>query len=110
MNTIATMTNDQATEAMIRIASATSTICEDSDVQTILNDLSNSKDQNIIVAIPKFLPRIVTLAFKKHKGDLYELVSAMSQTPVSEVGKLTFGETVDIIKANVDVLKGFFTL
>ena len=110
MNTIATMTNDKATEAMIRIASAASAICEDADVQTVLDDLSNSKEQNIIVAIPKFLPKIVTLAFKKHKDDMYELVSAMSDMPVSEIGKLTFGETVDIIKANVDVLKGFFTL
>lgn len=110
MNTIATMTNDQATEAMIRIASSASVICEDADVQNVLNELSESKDKNIIVAIPKFLPRIITLAFKKHRNDMYELVSAMSGIAVEAVGGLTFGETVDIIKANLDVLKGFFTL
>lgn len=108
MNTISTMPNDQATEAMIRISGAVSAICEDEDVRNLLVDLSESKDKNIVVAIPKYLPKFVTLAFRTHKNDLYEIVSALNQISVDEVGKLSFGETIASIKANLDVLKGFF--
>lgn len=109
MSTISTMSNDQAAEAMIRISGAATVICEDSEVQDIITRLSNSEDKNLIAAIPKFLPQVTALALKKHRNDLYEIVSALNGISVDEVGKLSFGETVATIKANLDVLKGFFT-
>ena len=106
---ISEMTNDQAADAMIRISGVATSICKDKDVQDLLVKLSESREENVITAIPKFLPQITALALKKHKNDLYEIISALNQISVDEVGKMSFGETVNTIKANFDTLKDFFT-
>ena len=106
--TLDQMTNDQAAEAMVRISSAAVAICEDEDVQKALHELSEAKENDVISAIPKFLPMFTSLALKKHRSNLYEIVSALTDKPVQEVGKMKFGETVSAIKDNIDTLKGFF--
>lgn len=104
---IATMNNDQATDAMIRISNALSFICEDKEVTDFINELSNAEDEDVLTAIPKYLPRITAFACKRHKESVYDIVSALSGK--SDVGNMNFLETVRIIREDWGLLRDFFT-
>ena len=104
------MTNDQATEAIIRIAPAISNICDDSEMLTLIDDLGKLGDMNLLTAVGKLLPKFTTLALKTHKNDLYEIIGALQMKPTEQVGGMNFAETLKAIKESYDdVLAGFFT-
>lgn len=107
---ISEMTNDQATDAIIRIAPAISNICEDTEMLTIIEDLQKFGEMNLLTAVGKLLPKITTLALKNHKHDVYEIIGALQQKPTEQVGKMNFAETLKAAKESYDdVLAGFFT-
>lgn len=106
--TISQMSNDQATEAMVKISSALGPICEDKDVMALMNDLGENKHEDLMTIIPKYLPRFAMLAFQRHKGDLYEIISAISGVDSKEVGKMNFKETIGVISENWEDLRTFF--
>lgn len=107
---ISEMTNDQATEALIRISTPLSNICDDEEMLSILDDLKALGDMNLLTAIGKLLPKIVTYGLKKHKGDVYEIIGALQMTPTQEVGNMNFAETIKAFRDSYDdVLSGFFT-
>ena len=107
---ISEMTNDQATDAMVRISAALGFICEDEEMLSIIDDLQNLGNTPIVTAIPKVLPKFSSLAFRKHKDSLYEIIGALCQTSRKEVGKMNFKETISLIKESYDdILRDFFT-
>lgn len=107
---ISEMTNDQATEAMIRLSTAFSAICEDEAMLGIVDELQNMGNTPLLKAIPKLLPKFVTLAFVKHKNHLYEIVGALCQKTVQQVGEMNFKETVALVKDSYDeILHDFFS-
>ena len=107
---ISEMTNDQATEAIIRIATPISNICDDEAMLEIIDDLGKMGEMNLLTAVGKLLPKIVTCALKTHKNDLYEIVGALQMEPSAKVGKMNFAETLRAVKDSYDdVLAGFFT-
>lgn len=107
---ISEMTNDQATEAILRIAPAISNICDDSEMMDIIDDLKKFGDMDLLPAIGKILPKIATYALKEHKHDLYEIIGALQMKPAEEVGKMNLAETIKAVKESYDdILAGFFT-
>lgn len=107
---ISEMTNDQATDALIRISGPFENICGDDDVTEALNEISKLSGQPLIRAVGKIIPFFTDLLLKKHKMDLYEIISALTMKPVSSVGKMNFKETVEIIQESYDdILRDFFT-
>lgn len=106
--TLSQMSNDQATEAMVRISSAFGFICEDEDVVALLGELKENQNENLITAVPKYLPRFTMLAFRRHKDSLYEIVSAISGVDKKDVGAMNFKATVNVIAENWDDLRAFF--
>ena len=107
---ISEMTNDQATDAIIRIAPAISNICEDTEMLTIIDDLQKFGEMNLLTAVGKLLPKITTLALKNHKHDVYEIIGALQMKPTAQVGKMNFAETIKAVKESYDdILAGFFT-
>lgn len=107
---ISEMTNDQATDAMVRISVAFGSICEDSEMSSMIDELEKMGNTPIVTAIPKVLPKFALLAFRKHKDDLYEIVGALSAKNKSEVGAMNFKETIALIKDSYDEILGdFFT-
>lgn len=106
--TIAQMTNDQATEAMVRISAVLGPIFEDKDVIALVNDLGDNKHENLMTLIPKYLPKLTLLAFQRHKDNLYEIVSAISGVGKKDVGTMNFKQTVAIIAESWDDLRAFF--
>lgn len=104
------MTNDQATDALIRISGPFESICGDDEVSEALNEISGMGDEPFIRAIGRMVPMLTGLLFKKHKQDLYEIVSALTMKPVSQIGKMNFKETVNTIQESYDdILRDFFT-
>lgn len=107
---ISEMTNDQATEAILRIAPPISNICEDEEMLGIIDDLQKFGDMDLFPAIGRVLPKIVTYALKSHKNDLYEIIGALQMIPAAQVGKMNFAETLKAVKESYDdILAGFFT-
>ena len=107
---ISEMSNDQASEALIRLAQPLSNICDDEEIVDIFNEAGKVDNVPMVMAIGRLLPRIVMYAFKKHKADLYEVVGALLMIPAAKVGEMNFAETLTAVKDSYDdVLAGFFT-
>lgn len=107
---ISEMNNDQATDAMIRISGPFESICGDDDVTEALDKIAKMGDEPFIKAIGAIIPMLTTTILKKHRADLYEIISALTMAPVSKVGKMNFKETVNILQDSYDdILRDFFT-
>ena len=107
---ISEMTNDQATDALIRIATPISNICDDEEMLGIVDDLAKMGEMSLTTAVGRILPKVTTYALKKHKNDLYEIIGALQMKPTALVGKMNFAETIKAVKESYDdILAGFFT-
>lgn len=107
---ISEMTNDQATECLIRISAPFGAICEDDEILTVLDEYNKMKNQPFIKAVGKLIPKLVACALVKHKEDLYEIVGALTFKPIEAVAKDNFVQTVKVFRDSYDeVLKDFFT-
>ena len=106
---ISEMTNDQASEAMIRLTGAFSAVCEDDEMVKLMDELSKMEGRTILDAIKGIIPRFVSFALSKHKAELYEIVGALQMIPSGEVGKMNFLQTVSAIRNSIDeVVTSFF--
>lgn len=106
---ISEMTNDQASEAMIRLTGAFSAVCEDDEMIKLMDELSKMEGRTILDAIKGIIPRFVSFALSKHKAELYEIVGALQMIPSGEVGKMNFLQTVSAIRNSIDeVVTSFF--
>ena len=107
---ISEMTNDQAAEALIELSIPIGNICDSDDFTAIVEEYKAIKEIPVIQAVGKMLPKITALLFKGHKNDLYQIIGILHGCPANKVAKMSFGETVQIIRNSYDeVLHGFFT-
>lgn len=109
---ISEMTNDQAAEAMTRLAGPFSALADDEEIMTMLDEIKAMKLQGVAVinATIKMIPRFVTFGLAKHKKDLYEIVGALLQKPASAVGKLNLLQTIKAVQDSFDEdAQSFFT-
>lgn len=108
---ISDMTNDQATEALIRLSVPFGNICNDDEALKLIDEYKKiNSDEPLISVIGKMLPNIAAYMFKTHKYDLYEIVGALTEKKAEAVAKMNFIETIKVLKDSYDeVLKGFFT-
>lgn len=107
---ISEMTNDQATEAMIRLSGPFENLCNDDEVIEALEKLGKMGNQPYLKVIGSLIPMIATIGLKKHRQDIYEIVSALTMVPVVKVGKMNFKETVQTLQDSYDeILRDFFT-
>lgn len=106
---ISQMTNDQATDAMIKLAQPVSNILEDEESKPLLEELSKGKEKSTTELVASLLPKFVRFGMSKHRNDLYAIVAALALKPVAEVGKMNFLETVKILRDSFDDdLRDFF--
>ena len=107
---ISEMTNDQATDAMLRLAGPFSNICDDEEALALIDKFDGMKGMKMFQAVGKILPDFVAFGLKKHKQDLYEIVGALLMEPTAKVGKMNFAATIKAIRDSYDdILAGFFT-
>lgn len=106
---ISEMTNDQAAEAMIRLAVPFGNICEDDEALQLIDEYKSHVDTPFIQTIGKMLPRLAGYMFKTHKADLYEIIGALTFQTAEKVAKMNFAETIKIVRESYDeVLVSFF--
>ena len=107
---ISEMTNDQAAEALIRLAVPFGNICEDDEAIKLIDGYKDMSNKPFIQTVGKLLPQITSYLLKVHKKDLYEIVGALTFKTAAAVAKMNFVETVKIVKDSYDeVLLSFFT-
>ena len=108
---ITEMTNDQASDAMLMLTEPFANICNDDELLAALEKITalGEEKEPLIKVVGKVLPTFVRLAFATHRKDLYQIVSALTMTPVGKVGGMNFKATLDAVKDSYDeILASFF--
>ena len=106
---ISEMTNDQAADAMIKMAQPMANLLNEEGMKALLEDIQNSDKENGVSFFAGILPKIVAFAMRDHKADVFAIVAALTQKPVSAVGKMNFMQTVKELKESIDEdFIGFF--
>ena len=96
------MSNEQATNFLLRTSQPIANIMEDDDVNALFKQVSEAKGIPLSKLIASLLPKVVTVALKTHKDDVFEIVGAFAEKSVKEVGKMNFLTTLNILKESVD--------
>ena len=103
------MTNDQAAEVMIRLADPVGAICDDEEAVQLIEDYKKRYRMPLFYAVGKMIPTLVGYLLKKHKAELYEIISILSGEKKADVGNMNFAETVKILRDSYDeTLSVFF--
>ena len=103
------MTNDQAAEAMIRLAEPIGAICDDDEAVKMIAEYKHRYKMPLFYAVGKMIPTLVGYLLKKRKQELYEIVSILSGKKKSDVGEMNFAETVKVLRDSYDdTLSVFF--
>ena len=99
---ISQMSTDKAADVLVRITQPVSNIMDDSEVETVVRSFSEQNGNSLMKAIASIMPKIVPLALKNHREDLFEIVGALGGMDVSEVKELPLMETMAIIRESMD--------
>ena len=99
---ISMMTNDQASEAMIRISAPMANILDDKNSKELIDSMADLARNSSTGAISALLPKFVSFCLKDHKSDLYEIIGALTFKPASHVGKMNFMETIKEMRESID--------
>lgn len=108
---ISEMTNDQATDALVRLAEPFGHICEDAEAIKLFDEFKAMSDNPLIQTVGKMLPQIVAFLLRTHKHDLYEIIGALSFQSADKIAEANFVQTVKLVRESYDeVLLSFFPL
>ena len=100
---ISQMTNDQAADALVRMAEPVSHIVADEEALPMLQDLfMESKSKNPLEGWAAVLMRFVPFCLKKHRSDLYTIIAALDNKADGNIGKLNFMSTLRVLKDSMD--------
>lgn len=105
------MTNDQAIDTLVRLSVPMGNLCDDEQIADMIKRYQAIENIPVINVIGKFLPEIAACAFKKHKGDVLEIVGALTFQTKEKAGKMKFIETLKVLKEAIsdEDLRDFFT-
>ena len=96
------MNTDQAADVLVRITQPIANIIDDPELEPMIKKIAESRELPTVKIISTFLPPVIALALKKHRGDLYEVVGALGQIPAAKIGKLPLLQVMNIVKESVD--------
>ena len=107
---ISQMTNDQAADAMIKLAGPISRLLEDEETRKLVEEAQSQREgEGGIAFFGRILPKVVPFMMKDHREDLYAVVAALTLRPVGDVGKMNFVETIKELRESIDEdFLGFF--
>jgi len=107
---ISEMTNEQATETLIRLSTPFSNLCDNDELVEILTNALSLRKEPPLKVVGKILPKLITYGLKEHKYDVYEIVAALQGVPMEKVADMNFKETVDFVRNSYDeILRDFFS-
>ena len=99
---ISEMTNEQAADAMIKLAQPMSNLLEDEATIKLLEELKKPDEEGGVNYFARMLPKVVPFLMKDHKADVFAIVAALTLKPVSAVGKMNFMETIKELRDSID--------
>lgn len=106
---ISQMTNDQAADAMVKMAEPIAHLMEDEATAKLLDDLKQGDKEGGIAFFGRMLPKVVPFCMKDHKADVYAIVAALTLKPISAVGGMNFVDTIKELRESIDEdFLGFF--
>ena len=107
---ISEMNNEQAADALVKLAEPLGNICGDEEMLQLIEKMKDAQDGPVFTIISDILPKFVLCALQKHRADLYAIIGALTMKPVAEVARMNFKATVDTIKGSYDdIIRDFFT-
>ena len=108
---ISEMNNEQAADALARIAQPLGRLLDDEKVQEIVNKYNGAKELPGLQMVGRMLPDVIGYAMGAHKSDLFEIVGALTIQSTAKVAKMNFLDTVRIVRESLEdeVLRSFFT-
>lgn len=107
---ISEMTNDQAADALIRLAEPIGRLCDDETAVEMVDEYKKNLRKPMFYVVGKIIPRLMGYLMKEHKDDVYEIVSILSGWKKADVAQMNFADTMAVIKDSYDdVLASFFT-
>ena len=99
---ISEMNTNQAADVLVRIADPASNIMHDKKVFDMLEKLATGNDSSPVKFFADNLTMVVTVLLKDHRNDVFEIVAALSEKTVEEVGNQNIKTTVFDIKESFD--------
>lgn len=103
------LSNDQAADILIRLADPVGAICDDEEAVQMIDEYKKRYKMPLFYAVGKMIPTLVGYLLKKHKSELYEIISLLSGEKKSDVGEMNFAETVKVLRDSYDdTLSVFF--
>lgn len=103
------LSNDQATDILIRLSGPVGAICDDEEAVQMIDEYKSRYKMPLFYAVGKMIPTLVGYLLKKHKSELYEIISLLSGEKKSDVGNMNFAETVKVLRDSYDdTLSVFF--
>lgn len=104
------MNNEQAADALVRLAAPIGNICDDEKITNLIMEYKGMENTPMIKVIGKFLPQIVGVVFKTHRSDMFEIVGALTMQTKDKAAKMNFLDSVNVIKEslNDEALMSFF--
>jgi len=96
------MTNDQAADVMIRLSGPVSAICDDDEAVKMIDEYKQRYKMPLFYVVGKIIPMLVGYLLKKHRGELYEIISILSGKRKDEVGAMNLAETVAVLRDSYD--------
>lgn len=103
------LSNDQAADILIRLSGPVGAICDDEEAVQMIDEYKKRYKMPLFYAVGKMIPTLVGYLLKKHKSELYEIISLLSGEKKSDVGNMNFAETVKVLRDSYDdTLSVFF--
>ena len=102
------MTNDQAAEVMIKLAEPIGQICDDEEAVKMIDEYKKRSRMPLFYAVGQLIPRMIGYLMQKHKGELYQIIAALTGKKVEEVGGLNLKETVQVFRDSYDEVMAVF--
>ena len=102
------MTNDQAAEAMVRLAEPIGKLCDDEEAVKLIDEYKSKAKGPVFYIVGRLIPRLVGYFMQNHKREMYEIIGVLSGKKAEEIGTMNFSETVAIVRDSYDDLLATF--
>lgn len=106
------MSTDKAADVLVNIAPCVADIMDDKDVAGAIEKLADKSDSDITVGeiVSIAVKRVIPLALKKHRDELYAILVAMTDKELETIKKQSVMDTIKDAKACIDKdLLSFFS-
>ncbi len=98
---ISQMTTDQAADVLIRISVPAANIMHDDETIKVLEGVAKGSNDPFVFISENIVP-VTTVLLKDHRGDVFEIVSALAGKSAEEVKNQKITETIKDIKESWD--------